>query len=374
MSPTATLEIPQDLKPADGRFGAGPSKVRPEQLQHLLDNAGVMGTSHRQKPVKAVVGRVRTGLRELFSLPDDYEVALGNGGTTAFWDALAFGMVRERSLHLAYGEFSSKFAKVTAGAPFLQDPVVVSADPGDAPQPRGDASVDVVGWAHNETSTGVMVPVTRPEGDALVLIDATSGAGGLPVDVRDADAYYFAPQKSFAADGGLWLALLSPAALERVAELDASDRWIPDFLSIATALENSRKDQTYNTPAVATLLMLADQVEWMLDGGGLSGMVQRTTTSSCALYDWADAREWASPFVADPTKRSLVIGTIDFADEVDAAAIAATLRANGIVDVEPYRKLGRNQLRVAMFPAIDPEDVQALTRCIDFIVEQGASA
>jgi phosphoserine aminotransferase len=374
MSPTATLEIPQDLKPADGRFGAGPSKVRPEQLQHLLDNAGVMGTSHRQKPVKAVVGRVRTGLRELFSLPDDYEVALGNGGTTAFWDALAFGMVRERSLHLAYGEFSSKFAKVTAGAPFLQDPVVVSADPGDAPQPRGDASVDVVGWAHNETSTGVMVPVTRPEGDALVLIDATSGAGGLPVDVRDADAYYFAPQKSFAADGGLWLALLSPAALERVAELDASDRWIPDFLSIATALENSRKDQTYNTPAVATLLMLADQIEWMLDGGGLSGMVQRTTTSSCALYDWADAREWASPFVADPTKRSLVIGTIDFAEEVDAAAIAATLRANGIVDVEPYRKLGRNQLRVAMFPAIDPEDVQALTRCIDYIVEQGAPA
>ena len=374
MSPTATLEIPQDLKPADGRFGAGPSKVRPEQLQHLLDNAGVMGTSHRQKPVKAVVGRVRAGLRELFSLPDDYEIALGNGGTTAFWDALAFGMVRERALHLTYGEFSSKFAKVTAGAPFLADPVVVSADPGDAPAPAPQEGVDVIGWAHNETSTGVMVPVTRPEGDALVLVDATSGAGGLPVDVRDADAYYFAPQKSFAADGGLWLALLSPAALERVAELDASERWIPDFLSIATALENSRKDQTYNTPAVATLLMLADQIEWMLEGGGLSGMVQRTTTSSCALYDWADAREWASPFVADPTKRSLVIGTIDFAEEVDAAAVAATLRANGIVDVEPYRKLGRNQLRVAMFPAIDPEDVQALTRCIDFVVEQGATA
>ena len=371
MTTSARIEIPHDIRPADGRFGAGPSKVRPEQLQHLLDNAGVMGTSHRQKPVKAVVGRVRAGLRELFALPGDYEIALGNGGTTAFWDALAFGMVRSRSLHLAYGEFSSKFARVTAGAPFLEDPVVLSADPGDAPEPATDASADAVAWAHNETSTGVMVPVTRPAGtDALVLVDATSGAGGLPVDVRDADAYYFAPQKSFAADGGLWLALLSPAALERVAELDASDRWIPDFLSIATALENSRKDQTYNTPAVATLLMLADQIEWMLDGGGLDGMVARTSASSSHLYGWAEDRPFASPFVADPAKRSLVIGTIDFTDDVDAAGVAATLRANGIVDVEPYRKLGRNQLRVAMFPAIEPDDVRALTACIDFVVEQ----
>ena len=371
MSQATQLEIPQELRPSDGRFGAGPSKVRPEQVRHVLDHAtDLMGTSHRQAPVKAVVARVREGLRELFSLPDDYEVVLGNGGTTAFWDALAFGMVRDRALHLTYGEFSSKFAKVTAGAPFLAEPIVVSADPGDAPEPTGNPAADVVAWAHNETSTGVMVPVTRPEGDALVLIDATSGAGGLPVDVAQSDVYYFAPQKSFAADGGLWLALMSPAALDRVAELDGSDRWIPEFLSIATALDNSRKDQTYNTPAVATLLLLADQIEWMLSGGGLDFAVGRTTASSEHLYGWASERPFASPFVADPAKRSLVVGTIDFADDVDAAAIAATLRANGIVDVEPYRKLGRNQLRVAMFPAVEPDDVRALTACIDWVVER----
>jgi phosphoserine aminotransferase len=369
---TTTLEIPQELRPADGRFGCGPSKVRPEQLRHLADNAAVMGTSHRQKPVKAVVGRVRTGLAQLFSLPDGYEIALGNGGTTAFWDALAFGMVRERALHLAFGEFSSKFAKVTGGAPFLADPIVVGADPGDAPAPQGDPSADVVAWAHNETSTGVMVPVQRPDGDALVLVDATSGAGGLPVDASQADAYYFAPQKSFAADGGLWLALLSPGAVARVEEIAASDRWIPEFLSIATALENSRKDQTYNTPAVATLLLLADQIDWMNAQGGLDFCVRRTTESSSHLYGWAEEREFATPFVAEAAKRSLVVGTIDFADSVDAAAIAATLRANGIVDVEPYRKLGRNQLRVGMFPAIEPDDVRALTACIDWVVERQA--
>ena len=374
MSPTATLEIPQDLKPQDGRFGAGPSKVRPAQLEHLASSGvSIMGTSHRQKPVKDVVARVRGGLRELFSVPEGYEVVLGNGGTTAFWDALAFGMVRDRSLHLTYGEFSSKFAKVTAGAPFLQEPVVISADPGDAPAPQAQDGVDAIGWAHNETSTGVMVPVERPEGsDALVLIDATSGAGGLPVDVTEADAYYFAPQKSFASDGGLWLALLSPAAIERVEELDASDRWIPEFLSIATALDNSRKDQTYNTPAVATLLMLADQLEWMNEQGGLDFTVGRTRASSDHLYGWAERTAYTSPFVADPAKRSLVIGTIDFTDDVDAAEVAKTLRANGIVDTEPYRKLGRNQLRVAMFPAIEPDDVKALTACIEFVVEQQA--
>src|SRR4051812_28722767 len=328
-----------------------------------------MGTSHRQKPVKDVVARVRGGLRELLSAPDGYEIALGNGGTTAFWDALAFGMVRERALHLTFGEFSSKFAKVTGGAPFLGDPIVVSADPGDAPAPQSDPSADVVAWAHNETSTGVMVGVERPQGDALVLVDATSGAGGLPVNVAQADAYYFAPQKSFAADGGLWLAALSPAAVERVGEIAASDRWIPEFLSIATALDNSRKDQTYNTPAVATLLLLADQVEWMNAQGGLDFCVRRTTESSSHLYGWAEERDFASPFVADPAKRSLVVGTIDFADGVDAAAIAATLRANGIVDTEPYRKLGRNQLRIGMFPAIEPDDVRALTACIDYVVE-----
>jgi len=371
MSTSATtLTIPVELRPADGRFGCGPSKVRPEQLRHLADHAHVIGTSHRQKPVKDVVGRVRDGLRELFSLPGDYEIALGNGGTTAFWDAAAFGLVRERAHHLAFGEFSSKFAKVTGGAPFLGDAVVTSAEPGDAPSLDTVADgCDVAAWAHNETSTGVMAPVARPAGDALVLIDATSGAGGLPVDVTQADAYYFAPQKSFAADGGLWLALLSPAAQERIAALDASDRWIPDFLSLATALDNSRKDQTYNTPAVATLLLLADQIEWMLRNGGLEWAVGRTTASSQHLYGWAQERAFATPFVADPAKRSLVVGTIDFGDAVDAAQVAATLRANGIVDTEPYRKLGRNQLRIGMFPAIEPADVQALTACIDFVVE-----
>jgi phosphoserine aminotransferase len=373
MSPTATLEIPQDLKPADGRFGSGPSKVRPEQLRRLAsDGAAVMGTSHRQAPVRAVVGRVRAGLRELFALPDGYEVVLGNGGTTAFWDAAAFGLVRERALHLTYGEFSSKFAKVTQGAPFLGDSIVVAAEPGHAPAPTADPAADAVAWAHNETSTGVMVGVERPAGagDALVLIDATSGAGGLPVDVTQADAYYFAPQKGFAADGGLWLALLSPAAQQRVGELAGSDRWIPESLSIATALENSRKDQTYNTPAVATLWLLADQIEWMLEQGGLAGCVERCRTSAGHLYRWAEERPFASPFVADPAQRSLVVGTIDFGDDVDAAALAATLRENGIVDVEPYRKLGRNQLRIGMFPAIEPDDVRALTACIDWVVER----
>jgi phosphoserine aminotransferase len=372
--PTSTsIEIPQDIRPSDGRFGSGPSKVRVEQMKSLAsEGAEVMGTSHRQQPVKRVVARVRKGLSELFSLPDGYEVVLGNGGTTAFWDALAFGVVRERALHLTYGEFSSKFAKVTQGAPFLADPIVVSADPGDAPDPVGDPTADVVSWAHNETSTGVMVPVTRPDGGALVLIDATSGAGGLPVDVADSDVYYFAPQKGFASDGGLWLALMGPAALERVEKIAASDRWIPEFLSIATALDNSRKDQTYNTPAVATLWLLADQIEWMLEGGGLDGMVARTRASSDHLYGWAERGELTSPFVADPAKRSLVVGTIDFSEDVDASLIAATLRQNGIVDTEPYRKLGRNQLRIAMFPAIEPDDVRALTACIDYVLERMA--
>jgi phosphoserine aminotransferase len=374
-----TLTLPGELKPADGRFGCGPSKVRPEALAALAaDGAAVMGTSHRQKPVKALVGEIRAGLGELFSLPDGYVVALGNGGATAFWDAAAFGLIRERSLHLAFGEFSQKFASVASGAPFLGEPVVLSADPGDAPDPASigaqaaEAGVDVLGWAHNETSTGVMAPVVRPAGaeEALVLIDATSGAGGLPVDVSQADAYYFAPQKSFAADGGLWIALLSPAAQERIAELDGSERWIPPFLSLQTALENSLKDQTYNTPAVATLFLLADQIRWMLGLGGLEGCVERTSESSRLLYGWAERSGYATPFVADHAKRSLVVGTIDFDEGVDAAAIAKTLRANGIVDVEPYRKLGRNQLRVGMFPAVEPHDVQALTGCIDWIAER----
>jgi phosphoserine aminotransferase len=367
------VEIPDSLKPADGRFGCGPSKVRPEALAELADQSGLMGTSHRQAPVKDLVGRIRAGLGELFRIPDGYEVALGNGGTTAFWDAAAACLVRERPLHLTYGEFSSKFAKATAGAPFLADPIVIEADPGDAPAPVADPKADAIAWAHNETSTGVMVPVERPDGsgDSLVLIDATSGAGGLPVDINQADAYYFAPQKAFAADGGLWLAILSPAAIERIDQLDggADGRWQPASLSLSVALENSRKEQTYNTPAVATLFLLADQIEWLLDGGGLDFGVSRSRASSSHLYEWAEASEAAAPFVADPAQRSLVVGTIDFTDDVDAAALAATLRANGIVDVEPYRKLGRNQLRIGMFPAVDPADVEALTACIDWILE-----
>jgi phosphoserine aminotransferase len=376
------LIIPDELKPVDGRFGCGPSKVRPEALAALAgDGAKVMGTSHRQKPVRALVGEIRAGLRELFSAPDGYELALGNGGATCFWDAAACGLVRERSAHLAFGEFSQKFATVCDGAPFLGDPAVVTAEPGDAPDPAdvgraaADAGADVVAWAQNETSTGVMAPVQRPveAGEALVLIDATSAAGGLPVDVTQADAYYFAPQKSFAADGGLWLALLSPAAQQRIAELDGSDRWIPAFLSLQTALENSLKDQTYNTPAVGSLFLLVEQIRWMLDRGGLDWCTRRSGESSELLYGWAERSGYATPFVADPAKRSPVVGTIDFADDVDAAAVAKTLRANGVVDVEPYRKLGRNQLRVGMFPAVEPGDVQALTACIDWIVERTAA-
>ncbi|MEP7019908.1 MAG: phosphoserine transaminase [Pseudonocardiales bacterium] len=366
-----TLQIPQHLKPADGRFGCGPSKVRPEALAHLATQGALIGTSHRQAPVKAVVKQVRDGLAELFVLPDGYEVMLGNGGSTAFWDAAACGLVRRRALHLVYGEFTQKFATVTGEAPFLADPIVVAAPPGAAPTLVGDADADVIAWAHNETSTGVMAEVQRPAGveHALTLVDATSGAGGLPVDVSQSDVYYFAPQKSFGSDGGLWLALMSPAAIERIGELNAAaDRWTPASLSLGTALDNSRLDQTYNTPALATLLLLADQVEWMNAGGGLDFCVGRTRASSAHLYSWAEASEFATPFVAEPANRSLVVGTIDFAEGVDAAAIAKTLRANGIVDVEPYRKLGRNQLRVGMFPAIDPADVQALTACIDWVV------
>jgi phosphoserine aminotransferase len=372
MTTSTSVQIPADLKPADGRFGCGPSKVRPAALAALAERADLIGTSHRQAPVRDLVGRVRDGLAELLGLPDDYEVALGNGGTTAFWDAAAAWLVRARSLHLTYGEFSQKFAKVTAGAPFLEDPILVEAEAGDAPEPTADPAADAIAWAHNETSTGVMVEVRRPEGadDALVLIDATSGAGGLPLDASQADAYYFAPQKAFGADGGLWLAALSPAAVERIEQLDgAAERWQPAFLSLQTALENSRKNQTYNTPALATLLLLAGQIDWMLAGGGLQWCVQRTSASSGHLYGWAEAAAFATPFVADPAKRSLVVGTIDFAGSVDAAALAATLRANGIVDVEPYRKLGRNQLRIGMFPAVEPADVEALTACIDWTIE-----
>jgi phosphoserine aminotransferase len=370
------LQIPDQLRPVDGRFGSGPSRVLPGAL-HYLDGYGaaLMGTSHRRKPIRDLIARIRAAIGELFALPGGYEVALGNGGTTAFWDAATCCLVRERALHLVYGEFSGKFARCTSGAPFLAEPLLVRADPGDAPQPVSDPGADVIAWAHNETSTGVMVPVRRPAGaeHALVLIDATSAAGGLPVSIADADAYYFAPQKALASDGGLWLAVLSPAALRRIEELDGSapaDRWIPDFLSLSTALENSRHDETYNTPAIATLVLLGWQLEWMLERGGLDAMVARATASSTHLYEWAERHPRTTPFVTDPSKRSLVVGTIDFDDEVDAGELAAALRANGIVDVEPHRALKRNQLRIAMFPATDPADVQALTACIDWLLER----
>jgi phosphoserine aminotransferase len=373
MADIPVLAIPADIKPADGRFGCGPSKVRPEQLTALSTSAAALfGTSHRQPPVKNLVGRVRDGLRELFRAPNGYQVILGNGGATAFWDAAAFGLIDRRSLHLTFGEFSAKFASAVAANPFVGDPVIIKAEAGSAPAPQSDPSVDAIAWAHNETSTGVAVGVRRPEGagDALVLIDATSGAGGLPVNLADCDAYYFAPQKNFAGDGGLWLAILSPAALARVEAIASSGRWVPDFLSLPIAVENSLKNQTYNTPAIGTLVLMAEQVDWMLAKGGLDWAVKRTADSSFRLYSWAEASPYATPFVTDPALRSQVVGTIDFTDDVDAAAVAAVLRANGIVDTEPYRKLGRNQLRVAMFPAIEPDDVTALTRCVDWVVER----
>ncbi|MGV0784048.1 phosphoserine transaminase [Mycolicibacterium sp. XJ775] len=366
----AELIIPADIKPRDGRFGCGPSKVRPEQLTALAAAGNLFGTSHRQAPIKNLVGRVRDGLRELFSVPDGYEVILGNGGSTAFWDAAAFGLIDKRSLHLTYGEFSSKFASCVAKNPFIGDPIIVKTDPGTAPQPQSDPSVDAVAWAHNETSTGVSVPVQRPAGDALVLIDATSAAGGLPVDIADTDAYYFAPQKNFAGDGGLWLAIVSPAALARIEAIGASGRWVPDFLSLPIAVENSLKNQTYNTPAIATLILLAEQIDWLNGNGGLDWAVKRTADSSQRLYSWAEGTSFATPFVTDPALRSQVVGTIDFSDSVDAAAVAKVLRANGIVDTEPYRKLGRNQLRIGMFPAVEPDDVSALTACVDWVVGQ----
>jgi len=332
-----------------------------------------MGTSHRQPAIKGLVHQIRTGLAELFTLPDGYQVILGNGGSTAFWDAAALGLVRQKSQHLTFGEFSAKFASVTQAAPFLQDPTVITAEVGDAPVSVAQADVDVYAWAHNETSTGVAVPVRRPLGasaDQLVLVDATSGAGGLPVDIAETDVYYFAPQKVFGSDGGLWIALASPAALARVAEIAATDRWIPEFLSIATALDNSTKDQTLNTPSVATLFLLADQINWMNGQGGLDWATKRTADSSSRLYSWAEKSSFATPFVKRPDLRSQVVGTIDFTDDVDASAVAKILRANGIVDTEPYRKLGRNQLRVGMFPAIEPADVTALTECIDYVVGQ----
>jgi len=372
-SPGAGIVLPDDLNPADGRFGCGPSKVRPESVASLAARAGDwMGTSHRQKPVKEVVGRLRSGLASLFSLPDGYEVALGNGGATAFWDAASFSLVEAASQHLSFGEFSSKFAAACVAAPHLGDTDVITSPTGTAPSFAPAAGIDAYCHPHNETSTGVMVTPHRPEGaddGALVLIDATSGAGGLRFDPSDTDAYYFAPQKCFASDGGLWLALLSPAALERIARLSA-ERWCPASLDLQIAVDNSRLNQTYNTPALATLWMTLQQVEWMNDHGGLEWAAGRSDASSEILYGWAQSSSYATPFVEKPDERSRVVGTIDLDDSIKADQVNAVLRANGIVDTDGYRKLGRNQLRVGMFPAVDPADVEALTRCIDHIVER----
>jgi len=374
VSAAPQIVIPADLKPADGRFGSGPSKVRSEALDALhATGTSLLGTSHRQAPVRSQVRRIREGVRQLLTLPEGYEVVLGNGGSTAFWDIAAYGLVRERSQHLSFGEFSSKFAAVTAGAPWLGEPTVITAEPGSHPQPVAENSVDVYAYTHNETSTGVAMPVHRVDGadpGALVLVDATSGAGGLPVEASQFDCYYFAPQKCFASDGGLWVSAMSPAALARVEQIAASGRYVPTFLDLPTAIDNSRKDQTYNTPALATLFLFAEQLDWINGQGGLAWAVRRTADSSGRLYGWADKSEYATPFVSDPAQRSQVVGTIDFADSVDAAAVATVLRANGIVDTEPYRKLGRNQLRIAMYPAIEPVDVEALTACIDHIVQR----
>lgn len=369
----ATVVIPRELLPSDGRFGSGPSKVRVEGVRALAAEAThYLGTSHRQATVRSVVGRVRAGIAELLGLPDGYEVLLGNGGSTTFWDAASFGLVERRSQHLVCGEFSAKFAAVTRAAPHLDDPEVVESPPGTHPLPHASADVDAYCWPQNETSTGVMLPVARPEGagtDQLVLVDATSAAGGLRVDPMQTDVYYFAPQKNFAGDGGLWLATVSPAAVERIERIAASDRWTPASLDLGIALEQSRLDQTYNTPALATVFLLAEQVEWMLAQGGLEWAAARCDRSAETLYGWAEASPVATPYVAKPDERSHVVGAIDFVDTVDAATIAKVLRANGIVDTEPYRKLGRNQLRIAMFPTIEPDDLAVLTRAIDYVVD-----
>jgi phosphoserine aminotransferase len=374
MANSPEIVIPADLLPVDGRFGAGPSKVRPEQIQALVEKSvSVMGTSHRQKPVKNEVAQMRAGLAKMFSIPAGYEVVIGNGGTTAFWEIATFGLIRDRAQFLTFGEFGAKFASSAKAAPFLGEQSVIKSEPGDAPAFAAQAGLDAYCTPHNETSTGVAIPPVRPAGadkDALVLIDATSGAGGLPVDLNQVDVYYFSPQKCFASDGGLFVAIMSPAAIARAEEIKASGRYIPAFLDLMTAIENSRLDQTYNTPALATILMMNEQIKWFNANGGLDWCVSRTKESSDAIYEWAMASEHATPFVVDPAKRSQVVATVDFDEVIHAEVVAKVLRANGIVDTEPYRKLGRNQLRISVFPAVEPSDVRQLLKCIDFVIAQ----
>jgi phosphoserine aminotransferase len=373
----SNIKIPQELLPVDGRFGAGPSKIRQEQIDALVAGSkSLLGTSHRQKPVKAQVARIKSGLADLFNIPADYEVVLGNGGSTAFWDIAAFGLIREKAQFLTFGEFGSKFAASAKAAPFLADPDVIKAEPGDAPVFNPTVGIDAYCTPHNETSTGVAVRPYRPAGidsDALVLIDATSGSGGLDVDLNDVDVYYFSPQKCFASDGGLFIAIMSPRAIARAEEIKAGGRYIPPFLDLMTAIENSRLDQTNNTPAVATLVMMAEQIDWFNANGGLKWTSARTAESAGYLYDWAQQNPLTTPFVNDPAKRSNVVVTINFDDSIDASQISTVLRAHGVVDIEPYRKLGKNQLRISVFPAVEPADVQKLISCIDFVVAELAA-
>ena len=367
------IKIPENLKPVDGRFGCGPSKILPNSIANLATNyQNVLGTSHRQKPVKEVVGLVRSGLKSLFSLPDGYEVIIGNGGSTAFWDIATFGLIENKSQHLVFGEFSSKFALCATQAPMIAEPTIIKAEPGSHPEVKVEAGVDVYALTHNETSTGVMMPINRPAGSdgALVLVDATSAAGGLDLDITQSDCYYFAPQKSFASDGGLWIAIMSPAAIARVEKIKASNRWVPAFFDLSIAVENSRLDQTYNTPALATFILLAEQLKWMNENGGLKFAASRSADSANRLYSWAEKTSYTTPFVSDPNMRSKVVGTINFDDSIDALEVAKILRANGIVDTDPYRKLGKNQLRIGMFPAVEPSDIDALTKSIEYVVER----
>ena len=369
----SSIKIPDNLKPSDGRFGCGPSKILPNSIANLASNyQSVLGTSHRQKPVKEVVAQVRSGLKYLFSLPDGYEVIIGNGGSTAFWDIATFGLIENKSQHLVFGEFSSKFATCAIQAPMLSEPSIIKAEPGSHPDVRVEDGIDTYALTHNETSTGVMMPIKRPAGadSALVLVDATSAAGGLEIDISQTDCYYFAPQKSFASDGGLWIAIISAAAIARVEKIKASGRWVPAFFDLSIAIENSRLDQTYNTPALATIILLAEQLKWINENGGLKFASGRSADSANRLYTWAQNTSYTSPFVTDPKMRSKVVGTINFDDSIDALEVAKILRANGIVDTDPYRKLGKNQLRIGMFPAVEPSDIDALTKSIEYVVER----
>ena len=365
------IKIPADLLPQDGRFGSGPSKVRIEAVEGLGRVAETyLGTSHRQKTVKGTVARLRSGLRDLFSLPEGYEVLLGNGGATYFWDAATFSLIQSKSQHLSFGEFSSKFAQAAKSAPHLEDPQIIKSEPGTHPDAVAADDIDLYALTHNETSTGVAMSIKRPAGSSgIVAVDATSGAGGLAIDPNEFDCYYFSPQKCFASDGGLWVALASPKAIQRIEDIAASGRWVPASMDLKIALDNSVLDQTYNTPALATIYMFVNQLDWMLENGGLAFTTQRCNDSASRLYGWAEKSDYATPYVSDPAKRSHVVGTIDFDDSIDGTQVTKALRANGIVDVEPYRKLGRNQIRVAMFPAVDPSDVEALTACVDYVVD-----